>query len=1727
MSIAAWRILIVDDSPDDRGEIRRLLLTGSDRTYEFVEAETAAEGIRLTRAMLAQSSSNPAALSANTNRMLGGTESFTAAAGGVHVAESDGDNPRLIVILDYWLPDMRCEEVLDALRGDDGLCVAPLVVLTGSPEREMGTGLLRAGAMDYMCKSWMVAQSLTRAIENAVERHAMQRELAIRHRFISEITSLAPGIVYVYDLDARRARYMSGQAFAALGFDPRSTDSGSPDVQNGQSRYLIHPEDAPGVERHFARLRTAKDGEAHEIEYRMRHRDGSWRWFRSRDVVFERDAAGRPCALLGIATDMTDAKRTEQSTRENESILRGFYDSCPFLMGVAELDGDEIIPIHGNAAVAAFLRVQSSKIGSTSARNLCRDSKVHDLWVQHYRRAELEKQPVSFEYEHPREGGAVRLTATVSYVGLSASGRPRFSFLVQDITDARRSEERLALARDAASLGIHDWNVVTGEIDWDRRVRELWGARAEETITYDLFMASLHPDDRERTAKAVERALDPQGDGNYAADYRVTSAIDGVERWIEATGRVTFVDGRPLRLVGTVQDVSDRKHAEAAVRASEDRLQLALATGQAGTWDLDLSTGRLVWSESHFTLMGLEPTPDRVVPDGTWERLVHPDDIALVWERWAEAERERRNFESEHRMKHAKTGETIWVRAAGSFSFDDSGKAKRFVGVFFDITKQREAEEKLRESERLLRAVIESTTDLVWVKNQRGRFTLANQATIDLLGGPSMFEKDLAELVPDAEQRRVIEENDARIQRRGTPELVEEHFGPPEAVKIFQTVKAPLRDADGAVAGILGVSRDVTAARKAEEAHRDRERWWRLALEAAEMGAWTYDPIADRVGCDERSRRLMQVGDAELVDFRLWLSRVHPDDRERVEREAAMAMTSEGDGRYSTEYRVAIDDDPAPSAGATDIAKQAFRWIAASAQVTFDAGRRAIRWHGTVQDVTQRRDAERALAQAADALALERERLSIALRAGGLGVYEWTPQDGSVWWSPETYAVFGVGADFKPSIASFTNLVHPDDRGELWRKTEESVRDRGPFVHEYRIRRPDGQERWIFNRSHVVIDEHGNLERVTGVAGDITDRKKTEQTIRDSEARLRTFFQAPAVGTLHGHIDGRIFSCNDEFLRIIGRTRESFDREGVLWDSITPAEWLGVDASAIAEARQRGACTPYEKQYLRPDGSRVWVLLSYTLLAPLREESMALIIDISDRKRAEQELRETESRFRIMADGLPLPVWVHDEHGQQEFVNATFCRFFGVSREEMRGGRWRAMFHPDDEEAYTSEFDLCVKEHRAFHASARVRAADGSWRWIDSWGEPRFDADGTFRGFIGASADVTEQRRAEEELRLHREHLERLVRERTAELETSYQKLRLSERMASLGTLAAGLGHDMGNLLMPMRVRLDALESMRLNDSAIREIKGIRSVAGYLQRLASGLRLLAIDPAKAAPSEATEMRSWWSEAEPILRNVLPRGITLHGEPIDDQCWVGAPRTALMQAVFNLVQNAGDAMRDRGHGRVTIRVSSEPNRVVLSVTDDGPGMNDEVKRRCMEPFFTTKTRDISTGLGLALVYSLVHDVGGSIELSSELGRGTTFKLRLPRVTPPGTGNGESLRARLLIADPRIRAFVGAELRRRNCVIVDTAPTDLIIEDAKGPDADSREHHAAGANSVSSGPTNADGHTLREVLSPVPLVVQLPVRAKVAEINALIQRVFNSTSHPHARSESAGTSTSSRA
>lgn len=273
--------------------------------------------------------------------------------------------------------------------------------------------------------------------------------------------------------------------------------------------------------------------------------------------------------------------------------------------------------------------------------------------------------------------------------------------------------------------------------------------------------------------------------------------------------------------------------------------------------------------------------------------------------------------------------------------------------------------------------------------------------------------------------------------------------------------------------------------------------------------------------------------------------------------------------------------------------------------------------------------------------------------------------------------------------------------------------------------------------------------------------------------------------------------------------------------------------------------------------------------------------------------------------------------------------------------------------------------------------------------------------FVGLLRDVSRQIDVSAESPERRTRLQQFIAEQTRLLAAAQLRLQLSDRLASLGTLAAGLGHDLNNVLLPLRARLNAIEHAGIPKSAMHHIEGVRQALTYLQHLSDGLHVLSIDPrAEGDDDDATvptDLALWWKQVGPLLRTSVPRHVRVRASLSEKLPSVAIAPHLLTQAALNIIVNAGEAIPERSSkGRVLLsaRLVGGERQVRLSISDNGRGMTAEVRKRALDPFFTSKPRATGTGLGLPIAKKAIERVGGRLEIQSTRGTGTTIGVLLP-------------------------------------------------------------------------------------------------------------------------------------
>ena len=625
-------------------------------------------------------------------------------------------------------------------------------------------------------------------------------------------------------------------------------------------------------------------------------------------------------------------------------------------------------------------------------------------------------------------------------------------------------------------------------------------------------------------------------------------------------------------------------------------------------------------------------------------------------------------------------------------------------------------------------------------------------------------------------------------------------------------------------------------------------------------------------------------------------------------------------------------------------------------------------------------------------------RLRLAAEAGGLGIWEFDLITGDLSGSALLRQMFGRDAQEPLTYGQLRESIHPDDRSQRQALLERAIETGCEFNSEHRVLRPGGDVGWLHVRGQVFYGPDRQPERMTGVTVDVTDRRRTETELRQTNALLRTILET-ASGLIYAKDrDGRMLIANGPTLDLIGKPLDEVKGK-------TDVEFLGnrCEAEAVM-ANDRRVMETGEIQVVEEsvgtenDRARIWL----STKAPMRSVAGEVVgivgvsQDITQRKRIEEELQQlnatlearvaerTRERDRTWNNSQDLLVVV-DTDGLFKAVNPAWTTVLGWLAEELTGQGILGFIHPDDLEASRQALVSAATQVLPRFEN-RLRHKDGTWRWISWVAAPEAP-------FIYASGrHVTVEREA------------------AAALARAEEALRQAQKMEAVGQLTGGIAHDFNNLLtgitgslelVQRRVASGRFEGLDRYTSAA--ITSAQRAAALTQRLLAFARRQPLDPKR------VEANRLVAGMEDLLRRTLGPTIDLEmvlaGAPWPTLC----DPNQLESAVLNLAINARDAMPTGG--RLTIETANmllddayaraqggevNPGQyVAISVSDTGTGMPPEVIERAFEPFFTTKPTGQGTGLGLSMLYGFVRQSGGHVRIYSEVGTGTTFKVYLPR------------------------------------------------------------------------------------------------------------------------------------
>ncbi len=846
-------------------------------------------------------------------------------------------------------------------------------------------------------------------------------------------------------------------------------------------------------------------------------------------------------------------------------------------------------------------------------------------------------------------------------------------------------------------------------------------------------------------------------------------------------------------------------------------------------------------------------------------------------------------------------------------------------------------------------------------------------------------------------------------------------------VRVNQAVSL-VRAAGDAPGYFIGVIEDITERKRVEEEWRRAEERSRLATEATGVGIFDLDPGSGLVVASDHARAAFGLAPGEELTYEKFLATIPAEDRDRVDRLNKFALDLASGGAYHTEYR------------AVGLRDGIERWIEARGRATFDEAGRSVRLIGTVLDISERKRAEERARH-------EQEWLSVTLASIGDAVIATDGRGRVKFMNPVAEALTGwtQGEAVGEPLPRVFQILNEQTRQPAEHPVEKVFRE-GAVVglanHTVLVAR-DGSETPIEDSAAPIRDVRGEIVGAVMVFHDASEQRRHEAQLRASEERHRTILESITDAFFGVDRDWRFNHVNRHAERLIDR--ESGDLLGKnFWE-----EFPGVEGSQFERVHLRamdervaGSVTSYY-----PDHDRWYEVHSY----PATDGVSMFFRDVTGQKRQEVALRESEERFRQMADSIPQLAWMANSDGHIFYYNHRWYEYTGTTPDQMEGWGWQSVHDPAALPGVLERWGESIASGEPFDMVFPLRGSDGAFRPFLTRVLPLKDERGRVARWFGTNTDIAERREMEAALLAAKEEAEQANKAKDQFL--------------------AVLSHELRTPLNPILLSVSSMLERPVSPEEISPIlEMIRQNVNLQARLIDDL----LDVMRIVRGKIP-LRRGVSDCHDLIRRVVEicRGeIQGDGHPLGldlsaGRHFVDADPARLQQVLWNLLKNAIKFTPEGG--AIAVRTRNRGDDILIEVSDTGIGIDPEVIPHIFDPFRQAETsvtrRYGGLGLGLAIGKGIVEAHGGTLAAESPgPDRGATFTMTLAALPGPRpeTGQGDGTTAAppkrpplkiLLVEDDPTTLRVLAKLLRSLGHRVSTADTlESGLEVARGGDYD---------------------------------------------------------------------------
>ncbi|HEY9724939.1 MAG TPA: PAS domain S-box protein [Chroococcales cyanobacterium] len=886
-----------------------------------------------------------------------------------------------------------------------------------------------------------------------------------------------------------------------------------------------------------------------------------------------------------------------------------------------------------------------------------------------------------------------------------------------------------------------------------------------------------------------------------------------------------------------------------------------------------------------------------------------------------------------------------------------------------NVQKRQASEEALRKREQQFRIAMEHFPDpfAIYDANRRIQFVntqalkLTRKSLEEFLGHtdeeiwPNEMTQGYLPLLRHAVETRTLQTQECTIAL-------------PDIGNLTMIVKyVPVLDERGEIDAILGITYDITARKQIEEALKASEVRFRSVVESNMLGIGFWEGDGKITDANEALLEMIGYTREEFLSGNICWQDLTPPEYYPLDEQAFAQTIASG---YCTPYEKEY------------IRKDGSRFPIVLGGGHFEGCTNKGAFF--VLDITERKRAEEALRESQQLFqSFMNNTPMTAFIKDEAGRYIYVNQRAEYLFNQQLTDWIGK-TDFDLFSA---------EAAKQWREHDLTVLKTGKTVKVLETAPlEDGEHHYMSYKFR--IQSTSGQEFVAGMSLDITDRKRLEDELRQSEARFRRLVESNIIGVFFPNLEGNISDANDAFLNMVGYEREDLHQGKVDWKAMSPPDYRELDKCKVEELKVSGVCIPFEKEYVRKDGRRIPILIGAALLEGSEQNTIAFAVDLSDRDRALEALKESEERFRHMADTAPVLIWMSGTDKLCNYFNQPWLDFTGRTMEQELGNGWAEGVHPDDLPYCLDTYVNAFEARRDFQREYRLRRCDGEYRWVFGTGIPRFTPEGSFLGYIGSCIDISDRYQAEAEIRQLNESLEQRVKQRTAELEFANRELESFSYSVS-HDLRAPLRHISGFVNL-----LQKRATSSLDETSQRYLNIITQSTKQAEKLVDDLLAFSRMGRTQMCYKTIDMLQLVKEVQRDLEQET-KGRTIHWQVGELPSVQGDP-SLLRQVLRNLMENAVKYTAKRVEAEIEIGSRESDRDVVFFVRDNGVGFDMRYAHKLFGVFQRLHSpQDFEgTGIGLANVQRVIQRHGGKTWAEGVVDGGATFYLSLPKLPQEG-------------------------------------------------------------------------------------------------------------------------------